>query len=175
MKNQIPPTHFVEKALGLLVVAVAWPLAVALADSPTWTTIDVPGAGKTAAFGLNGSGIVVGDYSALSGPQAHGFSWTAGVFTLIDVQGAKSTRPLGINDASDIVGYWQDNKSGRTHGFLLRGNGYTLFDTSRWMAASTATCAPAGNDPAPGTRSRVDGAEPEKLERQPLRCPTKQG
>src|SRR5215467_646140 len=69
----------------------------------SFTTIDVPGAINTQAFGINDSGQIVGFFDdALGG---HGFVLdTGGNFTTIDVPGASSTRAFGINDSGQIVG-----------------------------------------------------------------------
>jgi uncharacterized membrane protein len=67
-----------------------------------FTTIDVPGASGTAAYGINGAGRIVGTYADSSG--GHGFLDVGGVFTTIDVPGASGTGARGINGAGQIVG-----------------------------------------------------------------------
>src|SRR5947209_7886207 len=85
------------------------------AASYTFTTIDVPGASSTQAYGINNAGQIVGEFEDATG-RFHGFRETAGVFTLIDVPGASDTFASGINDAGQIVGAFED-ATGR-HGFL---------------------------------------------------------
>jgi uncharacterized membrane protein len=67
----------------------------------SFTTIDVPGATSTSAYGINDSGQIVGSYNN----NSHGFLDTAGTFTTIDVPGAFITVASGINNSSQIVGY----------------------------------------------------------------------
>ena len=82
------------------------------AVSYTFTTIDVPGAFSTEAFGINDAGQIVGDFHV-----DHGFLYTAGTFTTIDVPGAFSTQASGINNAGQIVGFSGDG-TGAIHGFF---------------------------------------------------------
>src|SRR6266542_2245758 len=82
----------------------------------TFTTIDVPGAIRTNAFGINDAGQIVGFFQDTSG-GTHGFLEIAGSFTTIDVPGAIVTAPSDINNAGQIVGYFADT-SERNHGFL---------------------------------------------------------
>src|SRR5512146_1977110 len=85
------------------------------AESWTFTSIDVPGAYSTVAFGINNSGQIVGSYSEQSG-TFHGYFDTRGSFTEIDVPGASSTATFDINSAGQIVGYYHDAHG--DHGFL---------------------------------------------------------
>ena len=67
----------------------------------TFTTIDVPAATFTRAFGINDGGQIVGDF--LDARGEHGFLKDGATFTTID--GAfGSTLALGINDVGQIVG-----------------------------------------------------------------------
>jgi len=85
----------------------------------TFTTIDVPGALNTQAFGINPAGQIVGDYLDSSFGQ-HGFLMGEhGTFTTIDVPGARSTAAFGINPAGQIVGSYLDSSS-TGHGFVAR-------------------------------------------------------
>ena len=79
----------------------------------TYTTLDVPGAISTSAFGIDG-GNIVGYYSDGSGNR-HGFSYDGTAYTTFDVSGASSTHAYGI-DGGNIVGYYTDGSG--THGFL---------------------------------------------------------
>src|SRR5262249_216963 len=87
------------------------------------TTIDVPGANRTAALGINNTGQIVGYFGASGVNQLHGFVKTGSTFTTIDVPGAISTEQVkastsvgGINDAGVIVGTFTDAMG--THGFV---------------------------------------------------------
>ena len=67
----------------------------------TFTTIDVPSATFTRAFGINDVGQIVGAF--LDARGEHGFLKDGATFTTID--GAfGSTLALGINDVGQIVG-----------------------------------------------------------------------
>ena len=81
-----------------------------------FTTIDVPGASSTEAFGINPKGNIVGSY--LNAAGLHGFLLSKGAFTTIDVPGASFTGAFGINPKGNVVGVYS-NATG-THGFLLR-------------------------------------------------------
>ncbi len=93
----------------------------AMAVNYSFTTIDVPGAVETNAFGINNSGQIVGEFTASS--RAHGFLLSGGAFTTIDVPGAINTQAFGINDSGQIAG-----ESDSSHGFLLSGGAFTTID-----------------------------------------------
>jgi hypothetical protein len=84
-----------------------------------FVTIAFPGASMTQAFGVSGSGEVVGDYTTGSGNSAvtHGFTWLAGRFASVDIGGASSTTVNGVNNEGDLVGFYTDAK-GNTDGFF---------------------------------------------------------
>jgi uncharacterized membrane protein len=91
--------------IGLWVVACLASPAVALATDYGFTTIDVPGAAQTQAFGVNGTGNIVGVY--VDAPsRTRGFHVLGGSFTTIDVPSPTTTltAAFGINDSGDIVG-----------------------------------------------------------------------
>ena len=106
---------------GVLTVAVLVLGVLATTTSPafasTVTTIDVPGAAATDAFGINERGQIVGFYSEPSPGPSHGFLLDSGTFTTIDVPGADSTIAFGINDRDQIVGIY--TAGGPVHSFLL--------------------------------------------------------
>ena len=82
-----------------------------------FTTIAVPGASMTQAFGLNDNDTVVGTYTDGTGAAAttHGFIWRVGghLTTGVDDPNDPGTTVLnGINDEGDIVGFY--NSSGTT-------------------------------------------------------------
>jgi hypothetical protein len=68
-----------------------------------FTTIDVPGATRTAANG-NSTHQVVGDFDDAGGTHGFVLNNDNGVFTTIDVPGAKSTSLNGINAAGQLAG-----------------------------------------------------------------------
>jgi len=77
---------------------------------------DVPGSNLTAAWDINPSESVVGQFSDTTG-ISHGFVLNEGEFTAIDFPAAIVTKAHGINPAGDIVGLYVDS-SGKQHGFL---------------------------------------------------------
>lgn len=126
-----------NRIVGILVFAAVVPLIVAFgigqkvqASSPTFATIDFPGACGTIATGINYSGTIVGDFgfSCKTPEVVHGYVLSQGTFTQFDFPGATFTRPLGINDAGDIVGLYRDSKQGKDHGFLLSAGNFTSID-----------------------------------------------
>lgn len=68
-----------------------------------FTPIDVPGAVRTDARGINARGDVVGDYS--TGADRRGFMRHQGTFTTLDFPGATSTVVMGIDARRTVVGY----------------------------------------------------------------------
>ena len=67
------------------------------------SSIDVPGAVRTQAQGINDRGSVVGLYKSSDG-VTHGFLLRDGNFTSIDYPGASYTDARGINAQGEIVG-----------------------------------------------------------------------
>jgi hypothetical protein len=84
-----------------------------------FTPFDVPGSTATAAWDINASGEVVGNY-ADSGGKTHGFLRIGNDFSSIDYPGATRTLPRGINPQGDVVGFYIA-ADGSTHGFILSG------------------------------------------------------
>jgi probable HAF family extracellular repeat protein len=100
--------------------------------TPTFTTIDVPGALATNVDGINTNGDMVGGYSD-STSDGHGFLYSNGAFTLFDYPGQYRTYPWGITDSMVISGSaWADDASNIV-GFLYSGNTFTTI-----MAAGKA-------------------------------------
>jgi hypothetical protein len=86
-----------------------------------FTTIAVPGASATNAFGVNDNGTVAGTYTVGTGTAAttHGFIWRPGHFTtkVDDPNGVGTTFLNGINNEGDIVGFYTD-AAGNTDGLV---------------------------------------------------------
>lgn len=89
--------------------------------------IDVPGAIKTAPFGINNRGTVVGWY-AEADEVRRGFVFDRrGRLTRLDVAGATSTLPASVNDRGVIAGtYFLGD--GTIHGFFYEDGTYKSFD-----------------------------------------------
>lgn len=98
--------------------------------APSYTSIDFPGADKTALFGINGAGDIVGDFTFSTGGQIHGFRLSGGAYIRIDVPNSTFTRPEAINDSGAIVGVYQADNSAtkKIHGFLLTGGSFSAID-----------------------------------------------
>lgn len=114
------PTQLASLACALfLALAVA-----ACADEPTapltstdavsfsragaefsFTTIEVPGATGTAAWGIHAGGDIVGSYSDANGVQ--GFLLRGGLFTTINYPGAVVTEARGIGPNGEVVGTYK--------------------------------------------------------------------
>src|SRR5262249_37446175 len=92
----------------------------------TYTTLDDPlGINNTLALGVDGSGLIVGEYRDNNGE--HGFVDSGGTYTTLNDPSATSgTGASGINATGQIVGSFADNKG--THGFLESGGSYTTLD-----------------------------------------------
>ena len=71
-----------------------------------FTTIDVPGAVATTAWGINARGDIVGSYTDGTG-RSHGYLLRDGEFTTIDFSGTANTEARGISPDGEIVGvHW---------------------------------------------------------------------
>jgi probable HAF family extracellular repeat protein len=93
----------------------------------TYTTLMVPNALTTQAFGINASGQIVGSYNSTSLATTNGFLLSSGTYTTLTAPGSQSTTAAGINASGQIVGSYTD-ASGNNHGFLLRGGNYSTID-----------------------------------------------
>jgi probable HAF family extracellular repeat protein len=113
---------------ALLVFTV--PASVAQTALPTtplqYQAIDVPGAGFTAAEGINNAGEIVGEFSAAR--QVHGFLLDKNGTHQIDFPGANRTEAANLNNRGDIVGGYRDAATGLTHGFLLKNGVFSGID-----------------------------------------------
>jgi uncharacterized membrane protein len=89
-----------------------------------FTTIEVPGALSTVAFGINPRGEIVGTYLDASF-RSHGFLLQDGRLTTIDFPGAAGNDARGIGPNGEIVGgYWMPGEPAvNIHGYLRRTNG----------------------------------------------------
>jgi uncharacterized membrane protein len=97
------------------------------------TTLDFPGASDTAAYGINESGTVVGQWDLLDAFGniliVHGFTWSNGTFAQFDFPGAGDTYLFGINASGDLVGGWDPAiTSPLEHGFACSKGQCFSFD-----------------------------------------------
>jgi uncharacterized membrane protein len=99
------------------------------ADAPAFvfTSIDVPTATATGAFGINARGEVVGFYRDASNRQ-HGYVWGRDGFRSIDYPGAIFTDARGISPSGEIVGTYRNpgEPPVNFHGYRLTPDGEYL-------------------------------------------------
>ncbi len=111
--------------LSLIVTALGPNLADA---APLYAiqTIDVPGAVRTEARGVNNHGHVVGSYEAADG-AVHGFLFDGAAYHTLSYPGAVQTDANGINDSGQIVGSYHVAVDGSNvaRSFLLDGAAYS--------------------------------------------------
>jgi hypothetical protein len=84
----------------------------------TFSSIEVPGASSTTAWGINARGDIVGSYVDGAG-VTHGFLLRRGSLTTIDVPGATSADARGIGPNGEIVGIYKlaGEPAPNVHGF----------------------------------------------------------
>src|SRR5260370_23611416 len=87
--------------LGLALLFAICMVSSGFAHDHGFTTIDVPGASFTEAFGINPEGNIVGYYPTSIGLD--GFLLIEGAFTTIDVPGASFTKAFVINPQGNIL------------------------------------------------------------------------
>ncbi len=132
------------KRITILLAALAMVFGVTgSAQAYTFATLDVPGAMRTYAWGINDSGDIVGEYRDGSGINYHGFVYDGSTYTTLDVPGARDTYAHGVNNSGDIVGYYYGGGSG-SHGFVYDGSTYTTLDVD--IPGAWATTAWGIND-----------------------------
>src|SRR5258708_19596396 len=122
-----------------------------LADGPTFTAIDFPGATSTQAWGINLSGDIIGFYVSAD-KATHGFLKSRGEFSSIDFPGASYTEANGISPRGDIIGDYAATLtgSGPHHGFVLSREGvFTPFDYPRPTPPITPALNPPSHIPPP--------------------------
>ena len=92
-----------------------------LADGPTFTALDFPGASSTQAWGINPGGDIIGFYVSAD-KATHGFLKSRGEFSSIDFPGAAYTEVNGISPRGDVIGDYAATLtgSGPHHGFVVR-------------------------------------------------------
>ncbi|MDQ2777279.1 MAG: hypothetical protein M3Y57_20535 [Acidobacteriota bacterium] len=91
------------------------------------TGIEVPGAFRVAAGGINNRGQIVGNFIATTGQQYQPiFLDTNGVVSTIDIPGAEFPIAAGINDFGQIVGTYVMGNA--VDGFLYNNGVITPID-----------------------------------------------
>jgi probable HAF family extracellular repeat protein len=139
MVSLFQPTRAVVVFLGTACVAAFLAISNANAAAFAFTTIDVPGASVTDAFGINANGQIVGATTdSLS--QEQGFIYSNGAFTLLNAPGASDTSARGINASGVAAGYFIDATG--SHGFVYSAGLFTTVDAP----GSTGTAVLGIND-----------------------------
>jgi len=110
--------------LALFTVLILASFSTAQAEYYAYTTLNVPGAYITQAYGINNSGQVSGTYCDATGN--HGFIKSGSTFYTFDVPGANGTYAYGINNSGQEVGYYYDSNG--YHGYLKTGDVFTSVD-----------------------------------------------
>jgi len=119
--------------------------SVALAEGPTFATIDFPGATATQSWGINPRGDIIGFYS-LSDKTTHGFLFTGARFIPIDYPGSAVTLVDGINPAGDIVGEFGMTLTSPHRGFLMSADGhFTAIDYPEATFTAASGINPRGD------------------------------
>jgi len=98
--------------------------------------IDIPGAIKTQALGINDNGVAVGSYESCSSSCAfHAYAQMNGKYVSFDYPGALGSFAVGINEAGQIVGQYELSDL-TWHGFLSSPITAAAFDQSGLDLAS---------------------------------------
>jgi hypothetical protein len=102
-----------------------------------WNTLPViPGTGFNAAGGVNGRGVVAGNWTTdptiATGNQGWTFDPKAGSYSFFDVPGVDKVNYFGtivngINNLGVVAGYFTDS-NGVIHGFTKKGGEYQTID-----------------------------------------------
>jgi hypothetical protein len=99
----------------------AGPATVLTPEDFEYNPIDIPGATRTAVFGVNAQETIVG--RCMIGGVWHGFKLQDGSVTDIVYPGASMTTAFGINSRGDIAG--SATVAGKSRGFLLADGEFT--------------------------------------------------
>ena len=97
----------------------------AYAGTPSYTTIDYPGAVFTDCVGINRVGDIVGHYVDAASVD-HGYLLRRGTYTTIDFPGSNGGHVHDINSSGAIVGLYILAK--RYNGFVLSGGVYASIE-----------------------------------------------
>jgi len=96
--------------------------------------VKFPGASGTDAYGINNSGLIVGQYY-INGVATHGFVLDHGEGTDIDDPNGSDTLCRNINSLGDIVGAYT-KPDGNNSGFLFKDDVFTNIAPAALSAAS---------------------------------------
>jgi hypothetical protein len=120
--------------------------ASSIAQSFTFTAIDVPGAVFTAAEGISPGGAIAGFYTDSAG--THGFVLSNGVFSPpINYPGAISTDARGISPTGAVVGTFKNSLTdvSQWHGYVLSHGVFTEVQAPGYMGSIAQRITPTGH------------------------------
>jgi len=122
----------------LVVAAIFVPVLSGAAESPSFTSFDIPGVAPTSFFvpGINDEGVIAGTYSLADG-SSFGFTRQPGGrirAPIADPNAAGLTTLHSINEEGTKAGFYCDNVT--CHGFVLDEGKFVTYDVPG--AASTA-------------------------------------
>jgi len=127
-------THRHTKAAVLVVIAfLLFTLIAVAAITFKFSPVKIPGAQISYAYGVNNSGVIVGQYFDTKS-MGHGFKLHSGTWTKIDPSGSTETICYGINSTGAIVGEYVD-QSNSGHGFLYENGTFTKIGEGSQSAA----------------------------------------
>ena len=142
--------YFIVCALCLLLAFV--PISNAAKKKPisieVLTTYDYPGVGNsTTPFGINGDGVVVGDFMDSAGVRRGFIRYPDGTFSppIVPPDTGNFTRSQGINNAQTIVGDFLDTTTSTFRGYILSGGVFTTFDFPGPYSTTISGINDAGN------------------------------
>src|SRR3569833_638256 len=120
------------------------PAANHAADAKSVTTINIPGAELSYAFGVNNKGEVVG-YWYDDQFNTHGYLYSGGKITNIDLPHTFGIATTGINDQGIIVGTFANEALTVIHGFLFYRGKFALLDYPGAFATTPVAINDAGD------------------------------
>jgi hypothetical protein len=105
-------------------------------NGTTYTTIDVPTATFTEAWGINANGDVTLIWGDTNG-YYEGSLYNGTTFTTVDVPGALQTLPHSINASGNVVFTWFDYY-GNEHAAILESGAYYIYDDPNGAGSTRA-------------------------------------
>jgi probable HAF family extracellular repeat protein len=114
-----------NRLFNLCFLCAIFGFCVAATAQCKYTTLNIPGAVTSTAFGINDQGAIVGAFTT-STTDDRGFLLFQGQFSHFNFPGAESTEAEDINNNGQIVGDYLNVKTGQ-HGFLVHNGVFSSF------------------------------------------------
>jgi uncharacterized membrane protein len=137
------PMKYCNSPACLLGLGLALMATAKAADAPPlsfkFTTINVPGAQQTLSFGINNSGVIVGQYIDQGG-VAHGYVLNGKKLTTLDDPNGEDTfcYELNLNGAIAVVASYTDFNTNEDVAFLYKNGKFTDIPGPTGAIASVA-------------------------------------